>query len=91
MTVILKEKGCMASSIGYYLVLVGAINWGLAGLGYFITTNLNIVNMVFASMPSIEHAIYIIIGVAGVMTFMGCKCKGCSACRAEATGEAIKV
>lgn len=84
MTVIMRDKGCMASTIGYYLVVVGAVNWGLTGLGYFITTNLNIVNMVFAGMPSIEHAIYLIIGVAGVMTFMGCKCKTCASCRADA-------
>lgn len=91
MTVIMKHKGCMASTIGFYLVVVGALNWGLTGLGYFIGTNLNMVNMIFASMPSIEHVVYILVGIAGLMTFMGCKCKTCMSCQVNATCDAPKV
>jgi uncharacterized membrane protein YuzA (DUF378 family) len=91
MAVIMTGKGCTASTIGYYLVLAGAINWGLIGLGHFIATNLNLVNMLFTSIPSIEYAIYIIIGIAGVMTLMGCKCKTCMSCQVNSTCDAPKV
>lgn len=36
---------CTFHMITYILVLVGAVNWGLVGIGWFANTNLNIVNM----------------------------------------------
>lgn len=48
------------------LVVVGAINWGLVGVGNFIGSNWNVVNLLFGSIPTLESAIYLIVGLAGL-------------------------
>lgn len=51
------------------LVIVGALNWGLEGLGTFAGQNLNLVNLVFSGLPSggtIEAAVYLLVGLAGL-------------------------
>jgi uncharacterized membrane protein YuzA (DUF378 family) len=51
------------------LIIIGAINWGLEGLGTFADMNLNVVNLVFAQMlgvPEFEAAIYLIVGLSGL-------------------------
>lgn len=48
------------------LVIVGAINWGLVGLGMFLEANWNVVNLVFGSIPVLEALIYVIVGLAGL-------------------------
>ena len=50
------------------LVVVGALNWGLIGLGHFVdaAANWNIVNVVFGSIPELEFAIYLLVGLAGL-------------------------
>jgi uncharacterized membrane protein YuzA (DUF378 family) len=83
MTVVMKEQGCVASTIGYYLVIIGAINWGLVGLSDFTMMNLNVVNLLVGGMPTLESLVYIAVGVAGVMTLIGCKCSTCKACRVD--------
>ena len=63
--------------IAKILVLVGALNWGLAGIGGFIGTNLNIVNLIFGSISWLENIIYILVGLSAVMKIVGCRCKMC--------------
>lgn len=48
------------------LVIVGALNWGLVGLGQFMEANWNVVNLVFGSIPALESAIYVLVGLAGI-------------------------
>ncbi len=62
------------------LVIIGAINWGLIGLGMiFGARNWNVVGWIFGSIsPIIEAIVYILVGVAGVMKIFGCKCKKCA-------------
>ncbi len=86
MCIIMKDKGCMPSTIGYYIVLAGALNWGLVGLGGFFGGDWNVVHMIFGSMMWVESAFYVLVGAAAVMTLVGCKCALCAKCRAE--GEA---
>lgn len=86
----MKEKGCVASTAGYYLVVVGAVNWGLVGIGYFLGMNFNVVNLLLGSFPLVENVVYILVGLAAVMTFVGCKCSTCKVARGE-TVEAPKV
>ena len=80
----MREKGCTASTVGYYLVIAGAINWGLVGIGYFFHMNWNLVEIVLGNWAMLESLVYIVIGVAGVMTLMGCKCATCAACKSDA-------
>lgn len=49
------------NDIVFWIVVVGAINWGLTALGF------NIVNMLLGTVPTIEKLVYIIIGVCGVI------------------------
>ena len=48
------------------LVIVGAINWGLVGIGMFLDANWNLVNIVFGSIPALEALIYLVVGLAGL-------------------------
>ena len=59
--------------IAKILVIIGALNWGLVGIGYFVGSNLNVVNMILGSMPSIESIVYILVGISGVLVALGMK------------------
>lgn len=51
------------------LVIVGALNWGLVGLGGFMGANWNVVNMVLGSWPQVEWLVYVLVGLSGVWLF----------------------
>lgn len=69
---------CMGAMIGKILLIVGGLNWGLVGVGMLMGTDLNVVNLIFGSMPMLEAIVYILVGVAAVMALIGCKCKKCT-------------
>lgn len=48
------------------LVVVGAVNWGLIGLGGFMGQDLNVVNMLLMSWPEVEWVVYILVGLSGL-------------------------
>lgn len=50
------------------LVIVGALNWGLVGLGEFAGQNLNIVNLLLGGVAGgqLESVIYLLVGLAGL-------------------------
>ncbi len=77
MTVCMKDKGCMMSTIGFWLIIVGAVNWGLVGIGGFLHQDLNVVHMLLGSWAMVEWAVYVLVGLAGVMMLFGCKCEKC--------------
>ncbi|MCB9809547.1 DUF378 domain-containing protein [Candidatus Peribacteria bacterium] len=63
-------------SAAWILVLVGALNWGLVGLGSFFGGNWNVVNLIFGSVPVLESIIYLLVGIAGVLMLTSCgSCK----------------
>jgi uncharacterized membrane protein YuzA (DUF378 family) len=49
--------------IALILVIIGAINWGLVGLGDW-----NIIDLIFGSIPVLVKLIYVIVGLAGLYT-----------------------
>ena len=55
------------------LVIIGSLNWGFIGLGYFLDMNLNIVQSILSGMPMLEALIYIIVGFACIFLFLGNK------------------
>ncbi|OGI86275.1 hypothetical protein A3A05_00310 [Candidatus Nomurabacteria bacterium RIFCSPLOWO2_01_FULL_41_12] len=61
------------------LVIVGAINWGLVGVGMLMGSDLNVVGMLLGSMPTLLAVVYVLVGVAGVMKIFHCKCSKCKA------------
>lgn len=72
------DKNCSCAKAAGALVIIGAINWGLVGLGAFFKTNLNVVNLIFGRVSYLEEIIYVLVGLAGVIMIAGCKCKICS-------------
>ena len=56
--------------IAHVLVIVGALNWGLIGLGHFMSQDLNVVGMILGSMPELEAIVYVLVGLSGVWMLM---------------------
>jgi len=50
------------------LVVLGALNWGLIGLGTFAGGDWNLINLMFGSLVGgrIEALIYLIVGFSGL-------------------------
>jgi len=72
-----KGHMCGTSLTIKTLVIIGGVNWGLVGIGMLMDSNLNVVNMLLGSMPTVEAVVYIVVGIAAVMKIFGCKCKTC--------------
>ena len=48
------------------LVVIGAINWGLVGVGAFLGSNWNVVNLLLGGFPTVEALVYLLVGLAGL-------------------------
>lgn len=48
------------------LTVVGALNWGLIGVGVFMNRDLNVVRMVVGTVPAAEAVVYILVGLGAV-------------------------
>lgn len=68
---------CSCSKIAGVLLLIGGLNWGLIGLGYFFGGNWNVVSLLLGNWMWLEAVVYILVGVAAVMKLLGCRCKMC--------------
>ena len=58
-----------------WLVIIGALNWGLVGLGSFLGQDLNVVSMLVGAWPVVENVVYVLVGLSGVGALLK-KCKG---------------
>ncbi len=60
------------------LVTVGALNWGLVGLGWLVGggADWNVVHKLVGSWMQVEAIVYILVGLAGVYKVASCS-KGC--------------
>jgi uncharacterized membrane protein YuzA (DUF378 family) len=65
--------------VSWILIIVGALNWGLVGLGGFAGANWNVVNMILGSWPTIEWLVYVLVGLSGVYELIVHK-KNCRQC-----------
>ena len=52
--------------VAFVLILVGALNWGLVGLGMLMGSNLNLVTALFGTWPTVEAIVYLLVGVAAL-------------------------
>lgn len=83
--------GCAVSMIAKILLIVGGVNWGLVGLGMLLDEGMdwNVVHMALSSMSTLhlEGLVYLLVGVAAIMSIFSCKCRkctaGCAACGAD--------
>lgn len=58
------------------LVIVGAVNWGLIGLGMLMgNEGWNVVMMLLGSWPTVEAIVYVLVGLSGVYMLTNCKGK----------------
>ena len=48
-------------TVSKWLVVIGAINWGLVGL-----LNINLVTLLFGGWPIVVMIVYVLIGAAGI-------------------------
>ena len=66
----MKTEGRVRTSaldwVSLVLVIVGALNWGLFGIGQLMMANWNLVNLIFGSFPTVEALIYVVVGLAGL-------------------------
>lgn len=68
---------CNATTVGkvaWILVLVGALNWGLIGLGSFLKFDGNIIELLLGSMPTVVNVVYVLVGLSAV--YKATKCCG---------------
>jgi uncharacterized membrane protein YuzA (DUF378 family) len=72
--------GCGPSMVASALVIVGGLNWGLAGIGMLSHMNLNVVNLILGQWPVVEAIVYVLVGVATIGVLIGCKCAKCMKC-----------
>jgi uncharacterized protein len=63
----------MVHKIAFILLVIGGLNWLLTAFG------MNIVNMALGSMPMVEKAVYILVGLSAVYEIFTHK-KHCTAC-----------
>lgn len=52
--------------VAWLLVIVGALNWGLVGLGDFAGADWNLVNMLLGTWPQVESLVYVLVGASGI-------------------------
>lgn len=53
--------------VAFVLVIVGALNWGLVGIGSFAEANLNVVNMILGGVPMLEAIVYVLVGLSALV------------------------
>lgn len=83
-----SKCGCIVSMIAKILVIVGALNWGLIGVGALLGgQNLNVVNLILSSVPKLEMIVYVLVGISGISMIVGCGCKKCKATGANCSCE----
>ncbi len=54
-------------TVSYWLVIIGALNWGLVGIGAFVGGNWNVVNLIFGFSPVLEWIIYVLVGLSALV------------------------
>ena len=59
------------------LIVVGALNWGLVGLGMLLGMNLNVVNLLVGGWPTVEAIVYLLVGISVVLKLFHKSCQNC--------------
>lgn len=78
---------CQKSALGTItciLVTIGALNWGLVGLGWLAGgADWNVVHMLLGSWMKLEAIVYVLVGLAGIYKLVKCSssCNDGSCCK----------
>lgn len=67
--------------VTFVLTAVGALNWGLVGLGWLVGNGAdwNLVHMLLGSNMQLEGIVYVLVGLSAVWLVVGHK-KDCKVC-----------
>lgn len=65
--------------VSWILIIVGALNWGLIGLGAFLGSSWNVVSLLLGSWPTLEWLVYVLVGLSAVYEVATHK-KNCKMC-----------
>lgn len=68
--------------IAFILVIIGALNWGLMAIGYFLGgANWNVVNLLLGNWPVVENVVYLLVGLSALYVGFSHKrdCRMCNA------------
>lgn len=67
--------------VAFVLTVVGALNWGLVGLGWILGAGAdwNLVHMLVGSSMELEGIVYVLVGLAAIWLVLGHK-KECKMC-----------
>ena len=69
------------SKVAWLLVIIGALNWGLEGLGNLVMRELNLVYILVGRWPMLETLVYILVGLSALYIIIkgkkGCTCGSC--------------
>ena len=65
-------KMCPVTWIAQILLIIGGINWGLEGIGFFANNNLNVVNLLLGAWPTVEAIVYILVGLSALWMLYKC-------------------
>ncbi len=86
--------GCAVSIVTKVLLIVGGLNWGLVGVAMLMdkAESWNVVSMLLGSMPTVEAVVYVLVGVAALVSIFGCKCRKCTGgvCKDCAPGDKME-
>lgn len=71
----------MLHMVGFLLLVVGGVNWGLVGLGWLVGggADWNVVHMIVGQSMQLEGLVYVLVGAAAVWIAMTHK-KECKVC-----------
>lgn len=71
---------CAAAVIAYALIIIGALNWGLIGLGLLLGKgDWNVVRLILGSSTA-EAVVYLLVGIGAIAKLLGCRCSKCTPC-----------
>lgn len=58
--------------IGFILVVIGGLNWGLVGLGWLAGgANWNVVHMILGFSTTVEAVVYVLVGLSAIWMVVG--------------------
>jgi uncharacterized membrane protein YuzA (DUF378 family) len=71
------SKGCTVHMAAFWLMWIGAVNWGLVGVGGFLGKNWNVVGLLLGRWPQVEWIVYILVGLSALAMLMKDSCAMC--------------
>lgn len=85
----MKSDKCSWSKLSWLLLFIGGLNWGLVGLSGLMSTTepWNLVTWIFGSWPMVESIIYLLVGIAAILSLWHCKCDKCNVGGGQGEGQ----